>query len=44
MDLHLEPGYFLQAGLVALVAALLAGIYPATRLGRAVIATAIRSE
>lgn len=44
LRMHLEPGYFLQAFLVALVAALLAGIYPMLRLGRMVIATAIRQE
>jgi putative ABC transport system permease protein len=36
--------YFWQAGLVAIAAALLAGIYPAWRLGRMNIATAIRQE
>jgi putative ABC transport system permease protein len=36
--------YFWQAGLVAIVAALLAGIYPAWWLGRMNIAAAIRQE
>ncbi len=44
LQMHLEAGYFLQAIGVALTAALLAGIYPSIRLGRMVIATAIRSE
>ncbi len=44
LQMHLETGYFLQAIGVALTAALLAGFYPAFRLGRMVIATAVRSE
>lgn len=44
LSMYLEPGYFVQAFAVALVAALLAGIYPAWRLGQMVIATAIRQE
>lgn len=44
LQIHLEPGYFIQAVGVALIAALLAGIYPALRMGRMVIATAIRQE
>ena len=44
LRMDLEPGYFLQAFVVALIAALLAGIYPALRLGNMVIATAIRQE
>ena len=44
LQMHLEPGYFLQAFAVAVVAALLAGVYPALRLGNMVIATAIRQE
>jgi putative ABC transport system permease protein len=39
-----QPGHFAQAFLVALVAALLAGVYPAWRLGRMEIATAVRQE
>ncbi len=44
LQMRLEPGTFAQAFLVALAAALLAGIYPSLRLGRTVIATAIRQE
>lgn len=44
LQMHLEPGYFLQSFAVALVAALLAGIYPSLRLGQMVIASAIRQE
>lgn len=44
LQMQLQPSYFLQAIGVALVAALLAGIYPSLRLGRMVIATAIRSD
>jgi putative ABC transport system permease protein len=44
LQMVLEGRYFWQALLVALVAALLAGLYPALRLGRMNIATAIRQE
>ncbi len=44
LQMQLDPAYFLQAFAVAIVAALLAGIYPALRLGQMVIATAVRSE
>lgn len=44
LQMRLETADFVQAFLVALVAALLAGIYPALRLGRMVVATAIRQE
>ena len=44
LQMHLEPSYFLQSFVVALVAALLAGIYPSFRLGQMVIASAIRQE
>jgi putative ABC transport system permease protein len=44
LQMELEPGFFIQAFLVAVVAALLAGIYPALRLGSMVIATAVREE
>ncbi|HSH03459.1 MAG TPA: FtsX-like permease family protein [Anaerolineae bacterium] len=44
LQMALEPSYFLEAFMVALVAALLAGVYPAWRLGGMVIATAVRSE
>ncbi|MFW6070599.1 MAG: FtsX-like permease family protein, partial [bacterium] len=42
LRMDLQPQYFLQAFAVALVAALLAGIYPASRLGKMVVAEAIR--
>lgn len=44
LRMHIESGYFVQAIGVALLAALLAGIYPALRLGRMVVATAVRQE
>lgn len=44
LQLYLEPGYFIQAIGIALIAALLAGIYPARRLGSMVVATALRQE
>ena len=44
LQMFLEPSHFLQAFAVALVAALLAAIYPSFRLGQMVIATAVRSE
>jgi putative ABC transport system permease protein len=44
LQMQLTPANFLQAFAVAVVAALLAGIYPALRLGQMVIATAIRQE
>ncbi|GAA6623435.1 FtsX-like permease family protein [Scytonema sp. NUACC26] len=44
LQMQLQPGYFLQAFGVAVVAALLAGVYPAWRLGNTVIASAIRQE
>lgn len=44
LQMVLEGKYFWQAFLVAVVAALLAGIYPAWRLGRLNIATSIRQE
>ena len=44
LRMELRPEYFLQALLVAVGAALLAGIYPALRLGNLEIATAIREE
>jgi putative ABC transport system permease protein len=42
--MQLDPAYFLQAFAVAVVAALLAGIYPSFRLGNMEIASAIREE
>ena len=44
LNLQLRPEFFAQAVGVALVASLLAGIYPALRMGRIQPATAIRSE
>ncbi len=44
LQMQLDPAYFLQAFLVAVGAALLAGIYPSLRLGRMVVATAVREE
>jgi len=44
LQMNLAPEYFLQAFLVAVIAALLAGIYPSLRLGQMVVATAIRQE
>jgi putative ABC transport system permease protein len=44
MDMHLSAGEFAQAFAVAVVAALLAGIYPAWRLTRLVTAQALRAE
>jgi putative ABC transport system permease protein len=44
LQMHLEPAYFLQSFAVALVAALLAGIYPSLKLGQMAIASAIRQE
>ncbi|GIL14399.1 MAG: permease [Chloroflexota bacterium] len=44
MQLQLLPGEFAEAFLVAVAAALAAGLYPAWRLGRLVTAAALRSE
>ncbi|MCB9451024.1 MAG: FtsX-like permease family protein [Anaerolineaceae bacterium] len=44
MALALGPSEFASAFLVAVVAALVAGVYPAWRLGRLVTAEALRSE
>jgi len=44
MQLYLPPDAFVQAFLVAIVAALVAGIYPAWKLSRLVTAKALRSE
>ncbi len=44
LEFHATPGIFLQALLLAVAAALLAGIYPAWRMARAVIAEAVRGE
>jgi putative ABC transport system permease protein len=44
LQMQLQPSYFWQALVVAVVAALLAGIYPSLRLGKMIVATAIRQE
>ena len=44
LQMQLNPSYFWQAWAVAVVAAILAGVYPAWRLSRMVVATAIREE
>ncbi|MEO1402077.1 MAG: FtsX-like permease family protein [Cyanobacteria bacterium J06635_1] len=44
LQMQTEPSYFWQAWIVAVVAALLAGVYPAWRLSKMVVATAIRQE
>ncbi len=44
LRMELRPEYFLQALAVAVLAALLAGIYPALRVGNMEIASALREE
>ncbi|MEO0489642.1 MAG: ABC transporter permease, partial [Cyanobacteria bacterium J06659_2] len=44
LQMQIEPGYFWQAWVVAVIAALLAGVYPAWRLGKMAVATAIRQD
>jgi putative ABC transport system permease protein len=44
LQLQWDPALFIQAMLIALVAALLAGIYPAWRMGRTSPALALREE
>ena len=44
LQMELQPIYFIQALAVALIAALLAGIYPALRLGQLPIAAAVRQD
>ena len=44
LQINLNPSIFLMALVVALVAALLAGIYPILRLNNMEIATALREE
>jgi putative ABC transport system permease protein len=44
LELHAEPGIFIQALLLAVAAALLAGVYPAIRMGRMLAAEALRGE
>ena len=44
LQMHLQPSQFILAFIVALVAALLAGIYPAWRMGQMQPAQALRAE
>jgi putative ABC transport system permease protein len=44
LDLVIAPHVFVQALILALAAALLAGLYPAVRMGRTVPAMALREE
>jgi putative ABC transport system permease protein len=44
LQMQLEPANFIQAFAVAVLAALLAGIYPSFRLGKMTVSTAIREE
>jgi putative ABC transport system permease protein len=44
LELYAEPGVFIQAMLLAVGAALLAGVYPAIRMGRMLAAEALRGE
>ncbi len=44
LQMQFQPAHFLQAFIVSLVAALLAGIYPAWRMGRIQPAEALREE
>lgn len=44
LQMQLTPGYFWQAAMVAIAAALLAGLYPAWSRGRMIIASAVREE
>jgi putative ABC transport system permease protein len=44
LELDAQPGIFLQALVLAVLAALLAGIYPAIRMGRMFAAEALRGE
>ena len=44
LQLYVEPAPFVLAMLIALAAALLAGLYPARRIGRMAAAEAMRYE
>lgn len=44
LNMYLQPSYFIQAVIIAVSAALLAGIYPSMRLGNMQITTALRSD
>jgi putative ABC transport system permease protein len=42
--MQVDPGPFIQAFLVAVIAALLAGIYPAYKMGQIATAEALHAE
>ena len=44
LELRLDPGLFVQALALAVIVALLAGIYPAVRMGRMLTVEALRGE
>jgi len=44
LQMQVEPAPFIQALTVAIIAALLAGIYPAYRMGKTITAEALRFE
>jgi len=44
LQMRIEPAPFIQALLVAILAALLAGIYPAYKMGKMITANALKSE
>ena len=44
LQMQVEPGPFIQAFIVAVIAALLAGIYPAYRMGKMLTIDALRFE
>jgi putative ABC transport system permease protein len=44
LQFQLQPGLFAQAMALAVIAALLAGIYPALRLGRLLAAEVLRGD
>jgi len=44
LQMQFQPEPFLQALAVAIVAALLAGLYPARRMGKMITSEALRSE
>ncbi len=44
LQLHADPAIFVQAMILAVIAALLAGLYPAIRMGRMLAAEALRGE
>jgi putative ABC transport system permease protein len=44
LQMQVDPGPFIQAFLVAVIAALLAGIYPAYKMGQIATAEALHAE